>query len=261
MSGLCASRPDAIGLAGSSTSPIHRLDPRAKLLGLLSVTVVAVSAPLARWPVYAACGATLVAVAALARITPAVIWRRARAVLPLILFVAAFVPLFRHGGTSWSLGPFTVSEAGLGVLGAVAAKATIGTVSAVLLGATTVFPDVLRGLDLLRVPRLFTLIAAFMYRYLFVIVSELQRMRTALIARAYRPRHALQAGAVGRVASAMFLRSYRRGERVYLAMLARGYSGTMPAMSPLAFRRADALFLGAIAIGLVGLRVIVEVPR
>ncbi len=70
MSGLCGSQPEAIGLAGSSTSPIHRLDPRAKLLGLLSVTVVAVSAPLARWPVYAACGATLVAVAAVARISP-----------------------------------------------------------------------------------------------------------------------------------------------------------------------------------------------
>lgn len=261
MSGLCSTRPEAIGLAGSSTSPIHRLDPRAKLLGLLSVTVVAVSTPLSHWPVYAACGATLVAVAAAARITPGVVWRRSRAVLPLILFVAAFVPFFRHGGASWSLGPSTVSEAGLAVLGAVAAKATIGTVSAVLLGATTAFPDVLRGLELLRVPRLFTLIAAFMYRYLFVIVGELQRMRTALVARAYRPRHVLQAGAVGRVASAMFLRSYRRGERVYLAMLARGYSGSMPAMSVLAFRRADVLFISVIAIGLVGLRVLVEVPR
>jgi cobalt/nickel transport system permease protein len=258
MSGLCSSRPESIGLAGSASSAVHRLDPRAKLIGLLAVTVVAVSAPVTRWPVYAACGATLVVVAATARVGPAVIWRRARAMLPLILFVAAFVPFFRHGGTRWSLGPFTVSEAGLEVLGAVSAKATIGTISAVLLGATTSFPDVLRAMERLRVPRLFTLIAAFMYRYLFVIVGELQRMRTALIARAYRPRHMLQAGAVGRVATAMFLRSYRRGERVYLAMLARGYSGTMPATSALAFRRADALFLGAIAIGLIGVRILVE---
>jgi len=258
MSGLCNSRPELAGLAGSSASPVHRLDPRTKLLGLLGVTVIAVSAPLTRWPVYAACGAALVAVAATARVGPGVIWRRARAVLPLILFVAAFVPFLRHGGARWSLGPFTVSEAGLEVLGAVAAKASIGTVSAVLLGATTSFPDVLRALELLRVPRLFTLIAAFMYRYLFVIVGELQRMRIALVARAYRPRHVLQAGAMGRVATAMFLRSYRRGERVYLAMLARGYSGTMPATSTLAFRRADALFLGAIAVGLVGVRILVE---
>ena len=60
-----------------------------------------------------------------------------------------------------------------------AIKATIGTVSAVLLGATTTFPTVLRGLEAMRVPRLLVMIAAFMYRYLFVIVEETGRMRAA----------------------------------------------------------------------------------
>ena len=68
-------------------------------------------------------------------------------------------------------------------------------------------------------PRTLTLIAAFMYRYLFVIVDEVQRMRAARDARGYRPRTLLGAGAVGRVASALFLRTHARGERVYLAML------------------------------------------
>ena len=74
------------------------------------------------------------------------------------------------------------------MFGAVAMKATIGTISAVLLGATTTFPAVLRGLEAMRVPKLLVLIAAFMYRYLFVIVEEAGRMRAALTARAYRPR-------------------------------------------------------------------------
>ena len=39
-------------------------------------------------------------------------------------------------------------------------------------------------------PRLLMLIAAFMYRYLFVIVEEVGRMRAALAARGYRPRTA-----------------------------------------------------------------------
>ena len=68
-------------------------------------------------------------------------------------------------------------------------------------------------------------------------------MRAALAARGYRPRHALQAAAIGRVATALFLRTYERGERVYLAMLARGYRRPMPRLNALAFRRADALFL------------------
>ena len=85
----------------------------------------------------------------------------------------------------------------------------------------------LRGLEALRVPRTLTLIAAFMYRYLFVIVDEVQRMRAARDARGYRPRRCSAPAPIGRMASALFLRSHARGERVYLAMLSRGYDGRM----------------------------------
>jgi cobalt/nickel transport system permease protein len=144
------------------------------------------------------------------------------------------------------------------VLATVAAKATIGTVSAVLLGATTSFPDVLRALESLHVPRLFVQIAAFMFRYLVVIADEVQRLRAALAARGYRPRYALRAGAIGRAAGALFVRSYARGERVYLAMLARGYGGTMPRYTALAFGRADALAVAGAAGFLLALRLAVE---
>jgi cobalt/nickel transport system permease protein len=222
---------------------------------LVAVTLVAVTTPLAAWPVYAACAVALATVAAVARVPARLIWRRARVVLPLVLFVAIFVPFLRRGGATHALGPLTVSDAGLAVLGAVAAKATIGTVSAVLLGATTSFPSVLRGLEALRVPRLLTLIAAFMYRYLFLVVEEAQRLRTGLAARAYAPRHALQARPIGQAVTALFLRTHDRGERVHRAMLARGFTGTMPAGAPLVFRRADALFVAAVAGTLVAARI------
>jgi cobalt/nickel transport system permease protein len=77
-------------------------------------------------------------------------------------------------------------------------------------------------------------------------VAEVQRMRAALAARGYRPRHALQIQALGRVATALFLRSYERGERVHLAMLARGFSQRMPRLDTLTLSRADALFAAAL---------------
>jgi cobalt/nickel transport system permease protein len=248
----------ATGVAGDPGSPVHRLDPRAKILGLAGVTLVAVSTPLRAWPAFVACALVLVAVAAVGRVGPGVLWSRARVVLPLVLFVGVFVPFVR-GGSQISLGPFSVSEAGLATFAAVSLKASIGTLSAVLLGATTGFPDVLHGLERMRAPRLLVLIAGFMYRYLFVIVDETRRMRTALAARAYRPRHALQAGALGRVVIAMFLRTYDRGERVYVAMLARGYGGTMPRLEVLALRRADFVFLAALGALLPAVRVASEV--
>ena len=206
------------GVVGDSA--IHRLDPRAKLLGLSAVTVIAVSST--AWPVHAACAAALVLVATLARIGPRTILRRARIVALPVLLVAAFSP-------------------------EIAPKALIGTFSAVLLGATTSFPDVLHALERMRAPRLLVLIAAFMYRYLFTIVDEVQRMRAALAARGYRPRHALQIAALGRVATALFLRTYERGERVHLAMLARGFNERMPRLNALAFSRGDLVFVAALA--------------
>jgi cobalt/nickel transport system permease protein len=100
------------------------------------------------------------------------------------------------------------------------------------------------------------LIAGFVYRYLFVVVDEVQRMRAALAARAYRPRSALQAAAVGRVATALFLRTHARGERVYLAMLSRGYAGSVPALDTLSFRASDVVFVAAIAVVVLPIRVL-----
>ena len=211
--------------------------------------------PLEAWPAYVACAATLIVVAALARINPRTVWTRVRVVLPLVLFVAVFVPFVRKGDPV-DLGPVTVSEQGLATFATVSAKAILGTCSAVLLGATTSFPDVLHALERLRAPRLLILIAAFMYRYLFVIVDEVSRMRAALAARGYAPRHALQAAAIGRVATALFLRTYERAERVHLAMVARGWSQTMPRLNVLTYTRADAVFLAALAASLLSVRVI-----
>jgi len=244
-----------VGIAGAPASPVHRLDPRAKILGLAGITVVAVSTPPRMWPVLAACALVLAAIAAAGRVGPGVIWSRARVVLPLVVFVAVCVPFVR-GGERVDLGPVAASREGLTTFAAVSSKALIGTVSAVLLGATTTFPDVLHGLERMRAPRLLTLIAAFMYRYLFVITGEARRMRVALASRGYRPRHALQAAAIGRVATALFLRTFERGERVYVAMLARGYSGATPRLHELTLGRADVLFLAAVVATLVPLRVV-----
>jgi cobalt/nickel transport system permease protein len=259
MGALCNHSLELTGVAGNPKSAIHRLDPRAKIVTFVTITVVAVSAPLDRWPVYVVCAAALVTLAAVARVSPRDIWRRGRWVLPLVLMVGIFVPLVRSGGTSYELGPLTVHEAGLAVFAAVAVKSIIGVCSAVLLTATTSFPDVLGGLQAMRMPSVLVLIASLMYRYMYVIVEEVGRMRAALSARAYRPRNALQAGAIGRLASSLFLRSYERGERVHLAMLARGYTQGMPRLVPLSLTATDAAVIAAIPGLLLAVRLLAEV--
>jgi cobalt/nickel transport system permease protein len=236
----------ATGVAGDRASRVHVRDPRAKVAGLLGLTLVAVTAPLDRWPVYAACAVVLVAVAAAGRVPARTVWRRARIVAPVVVLAAASVP-FVHPGPGWSVGPLHASEAGLAIFAAAAVKASLGAVSAVLLGATTAYPAALDALRSLRVPATLLTIAAVTYRYLFVLADEARRLRVALASRGHSPRHALQTAALGRAALALFLRAHARGERVHRAMAARGWRGTLPATGTAALGRADVAFAALVA--------------
>ena len=146
------------------------------------------------------------------------------------------------------------------MFGAAAAKAAVGTLSAVLLAATTTVTAALEGLRRLRAPALLVAIAGVTWRYVFVLCDELARMRTALAARGHRPRHLLQAAAIGRLATALFLRAHARGERVHVAMAARGWTGAPAARrGPGARRARTSLFVAALAGLPLALRLALEV--
>jgi len=66
------------------------------------------------------------------------------------------------------------------------------------------------------------------HRYALVFADEFGRTRRALLARNFEARWLWQTGAIGRLIGSFFLRAYERGERVYLAMLARGFTGVFP---------------------------------
>ena len=170
--------------------------------------------------------------------------------LPLVLFVAAFVPFARAGGASSTLGPLHVSEEGLAIARGRGGEGDHRHASAPsLLNATTPFPAVLRALEALRVPRLLVLIAAFMYRYLFVVAAEARPPARGPGRRAATdPRHALQAAPSGARSASLFLRTHARGERVHQAMLARGFAGAMPRAEALHAGAADAAFLAALGL-------------
>jgi cobalt/nickel transport system permease protein len=71
-------------------------------------------------------------------------------------------------------------------------------------------------------------IMTFMFRYADVIGGEMHRMRIARESRGFQARDVRQLRVVAQSAGALFIRSYERGERVHLAMLSRGYAGSMP---------------------------------
>jgi len=229
------------------TSPVHRLAPEAKLLGLLAFVVVVALTPRRAVVAFGIEAATLIAVLVLARLPVRVVLGRLTVVVPFVLF-AAFVP-FVAGGEQVEVGWLTLSVEGLWAAWGIVAKATLGAAAAIVMSATTPIPDVLHGMTRLHLPRVLVAIIAFMCRYLDLLADQLARMRRAMTARGHDPRWLWQVGPIAASAGALFVRSYERGERVHLAMLARGFTGTMPALDA---RRATARdWLAAFVPGLV----------
>jgi cobalt/nickel transport system permease protein len=223
---------------------VHRLAPEAKVAGLLLFVLGVVATPREAMWAFGIHAFLLLAVVTFAELPIGFVLRRMTIELPFIAF-ALFLP-FLGGGPETELLGFSVSREGLWGAWNILAKATLGVGASVTLVATTEIPDILHGLDRLRVPKLFTAIAGFMVRYIDVIAGELQRTRIAMTARGHDPRWLWQVGPLATAAGALFVRSYERGERVHQAMVARGYDGRMPILDE---RRATGLeWLSAMAI-------------
>jgi cobalt/nickel transport system permease protein len=164
-----------------------------------------------------------------AGLRPVFVLRRLVIEIPFVLFAVALP--FVAGGEQVQLAGLSLSVEGLWGGWNIVAKATLGLAASIVLTATTTIPDILAGLDRLKVPRLITSIAGFMVRYLDVIAGEMHRMTMAMLSRGHDPRWFWQAKAYVTSAGALFIRSYERGERVYFAMTARGFDGRIPVLN------------------------------
>jgi cobalt/nickel transport system permease protein len=165
-------------------------------------------------------------VAAAARVRPGWLLKRATIELPFVLLAVA-LPFAGHGERITWLG-MSLSVDGLYGAWNIVAKGTLGVLASLLLAGTTTMRDLILGLDRLRVPSIFTQIATFMLRYLDILAEDARRMRIARLSRGYDPRFLWQVKAFAVSIGALFLRAFERGERVYLAMLSRGYAGRLP---------------------------------
>jgi cobalt/nickel transport system permease protein len=216
---------------------MHRARPQCKLAAAVLFVLAVVATPREAFWAFGVYAVTLAILARVAGLPLGTLARRLVIELPFLLF-AVFLPLVGQGERVEVLGVSLASE-GLWAAWNIVAKGTIGVATSVLLAATTPVPELLRGLERLRLPSAFTTVAGFMVRYLDVISDELRRMRIARVSRGDDPRWIWQARAVAATAGTMFIRSYERGERVYLAMVSRGYAGSMPVLQDLAASRGQ----------------------
>jgi cobalt/nickel transport system permease protein len=227
---------------GYGDTAIHRLDPRAKTLATAIFVITVVS-----YPKYAV--ASLVPLVlyplvfiVVGEIPPGVILKRTAAVSPFAVLVGIFNPLLDTQPRA-ELAGFAISGGWISFL-SILLRFGLTVTAALALVATTSFPRICQGLDALRLPRAFIVQMLFLYRYLFVLIEEAVRMKRARDLRRFGTRLGLRPRVAASLISVLFLRTYERAERVYLAMCARGFDGHLRMAQRLRWRWPDAAFVG-----------------
>jgi cobalt/nickel transport system permease protein len=199
-------------------SPIHSLAPHAKILAILGLLVIVVATPIQNYLAFIAYFSLVIALLLIAKLP---IWqslKRTTIEIPFIFFAI--------------LMPFVSPDKEAAKIAAISiiAKATIGTLLAIILSGTTPAREILRGFETLKMPALIVQIASFMLRYLNVINDEMERMTVARASRGFEPKGIRDWKFLAAAAGALFIRSYERGERVHLSMISRGYDGKLPSV-------------------------------
>ncbi len=240
---------DFIDRYSSLNSFIHRLDPRGKILMTLLFIIVVVVTPPTAWQAFTLCFLILVALFLFSQLPLSYVLKRSLVVLPFVGVVALFIPFFHQGEVAGSyniwLWHITITRSGLLVLWNVLIKSWLSILSLILLTSTTRFPDLLKGMERLRLPGVMVMIISFMYRYIFVLIDEAMRMQRARDSRNFSGRWLWKVRTIGNMIGTLFLRSYERGERVYTAMVARGFEGQFATLRKLRFSKTDWYFIGA----------------
>lgn len=201
-------RHDFIDRYSRLTSPIHRITAPVKLVGALFIVLLVVTAPLSPPVVQIAIACILGAIAVLSRIPLAFLVKRLLFLEPFAVG-AALLSLFQTNG--------------LAVFTALVIKSTLCLLTMILLANSTPFSDLLALLKRWRFPALLVTTLALMYRYLFLLIDEAERMNRARASRTFIAGRRRSWHLLGTVVGQLGIRSTERAERIYSAMRARGW--------------------------------------
>jgi cobalt/nickel transport system permease protein len=220
-------------------TPLHRLDPRAKLLTTLAFIIAVVSygkyeitglLPFFLYPV------VLVAVG---NLPPLYLARKILLAAPFAFFIGIFNPLLDRT-ILVHLGPIGISG-GWVSFASIMLRFLLTVSAALILIAATGLNGVCLALEKIGVPRIFVVQLLFLYRYIFVLTEEALRLVRARSLRSFQGR-GLGFKVFSSMIGQLLLRTLDRAGRIHLAMLSRGFDGIIRPTRPLKIHGRDAAF-------------------
>jgi cobalt/nickel transport system permease protein len=230
---------------------VHRLDPRIKVVATMLFLFTVISFP--KYEVVSLVPFFLfpVLLTTLGEIPVRFILKKVLFVSPFAILIGVFNPLL-DTRTVAVISGIPISAGVVSFL-SILMKFALTVSAALLLIATTSFPGVCHALRRLGLPSLFVSQLLFLYRYLFVLMEEAMRISRARDMRSFGTR-GLGAVVFVRLVGVLFLRAVDRAERIYRAMLSRGFQGDIPTLSRSRMAGKDLAFMAAAAIFLATFR-------
>ena len=249
---------DAFDRYHDKESFVHRLDPRVKTIVTIVFIVSNALLPDGAWLAFVLAWVFLLGINLLSNLGFMYTFKRSFVALPFAL--VAVTVLFSIPGNPVSsfhflMWDFTITDAGLLRFVSILIRSWLSVQMAIMLVAVTRFPDLIHALEHLHVPAILTTIIAFLYRYLFVLVDEVYRLLRARESRSAAVSGQRSGGSVvwrakvaGNMAGQLFLRSYERSDRIYNAMLSRGYTGHLYTLNPHEMKSRDYLVTALVVV-------------
>lgn len=233
-------------------SPLHRWEPRYRLIGLVAlVFAFSFTQDLRLLPAMLAVTFALYAVS---RLPFSYLLARLRAPGFFLLLVAILLPFLSGSTVILRLGPLALRQEGcLNLILIVVKFVSILTTGLVLFGSAP-FLTTVKAMRALGLPPTLADMTLFSYRYLYEIGDDLERMETAMGLRGFRARRpsSRALSVLASLAGSILVRSYEQSERIYKAMILRGYGRAPRPRDEFQTRPRDVVALGGVLLVAVG---------
>ena len=242
-------------------SPVRRLHAQTKIVATLALILAVVTIPVGHYVEFLMFSILLGAAMCASRLPLPILGRGMLVILPFITLMSVFLPFLHQGQALWrlpALGKLAISREGLHLFLNVILKANLAVLTMLILNCSTPFTELLKGLENLRVPRVIIVILSFLYRYLFLLIDEAERLLMARDSRKIHLGKWASARSLSHLVAVLFIRTYERGERIYESMCARGFDGSITLLEASRPQGRDYLILAGLIVLILAIRLTVR---
>jgi len=229
-----------LDLLAHADSPIHRLDPRAKVLvtTLFCISVISFD----RYELSAILPFFVFPAAMIARsnLSLSFISKKIALICPFVLIVAIFNPILDRS-VGIQFGSYIITSGWVSFC-SILVRSILTVGAALILVGVTGFTNICMALEKFGIPQPFTVQLLFLYRYIFVLSEETSRASKARELRSNGTK-GLGISSFASMIGGLLLRTWSRADRIQMAMLARGFKGEFHTLKKSSFGSPELLHI------------------